>query len=153
MWNEDGLIAGIWLSNYITLLHMSGLFMLEIVLRTQLLYHTWEVFPNSVTVTMSGPVPGDIFHFHTRKNEVLLPKFVKEIRQLAIQSFKGQLQNPTAGWTVVPSGSGGMSLFRTKQTSRNRTKPPVNQWLGFEVVPKIFFLNKSRKYCRDSMIT
>ena len=33
---------------------------------------------------------------------------------------KGRLQNPTAGWPAVPSGSGRLSLFRTIETGRNR---------------------------------
>ena len=47
---------------------------------------------------------------------------------------KGRLQNPTAGWPAVPSGSGRLSLFRTIETGRNRTEPPVNRRLGFEAV-------------------
>ena len=27
------------------------------------------------------------------------------------------------------------SLFRTTETGRNRTEPPVNRWLSFEAVP------------------
>ena len=46
---------------------------------------------------------------------------------------KGRLQNPTVGWPAVPSGSG--SLFRTIETGRNRTVPPVNRQLGFEAAP------------------
>ena len=49
---------------------------------------------------------------------------------------KGRLQNPTAGCPAVPSGSGRLSLFRTIETAWNRTEPPVNRRLGFEVVPK-----------------
>ena len=52
--------------------------------------------------------------------------------------FKGRLQNPTAGWPAVSSGSGRLSLFRTIETGRNRTEPPVNRRLGFEAVPKTF---------------
>ena len=48
---------------------------------------------------------------------------------------KDMNQNPTAGWTAVPSGSGRLSLFRTIETWRNRTEPAVNRWLGFEAVP------------------
>ena len=44
--------------------------------------------------------------------------------------FKGQLQNPTAGWPVVSSSSGRLSLFRTIEPGRNRLEPP-----GFETVP------------------
>ena len=51
--------------------------------------------------------------------------------------IKGRLQNPTAGWPAVPSGSGRLSLFRTIETGRNRTEPPVNRPLGFEAVPKL----------------
>ena len=51
---------------------------------------------------------------------------------------KGRLQNPTAGWPAVPSGSGRLSLFRTIETGRNRTEPPVNRRLGFEAVPNLF---------------
>ena len=47
----------------------------------------------------------------------------------------GRLQNPTAGRLPVPSGSGRLSLFRTIETARNRTEPPVNRRLGFEAVP------------------
>ena len=50
---------------------------------------------------------------------------------------KGRLQNPTAGWPAVPSGSGRLSLFRTIETGRNRTEPPVNRRLGFEAVPNL----------------
>ena len=52
------------------------------------------------------------------------------------QTNKGRLQNPTAGWPVVPSGSGRLSLFSTIETGQNRTEPPVNRRLGFEAVPK-----------------
>ena len=34
--------------------------------------------------------------------------------------YRGRLQNPTAGWPAVPSGSGRLSLFRTIETGRNR---------------------------------
>ena len=50
---------------------------------------------------------------------------------------KGRLQNPTAGWPAVPFGSGRLSLFRTIETGRNRTEPPVNRRLGFEAVPNL----------------
>ena len=50
--------------------------------------------------------------------------------------YKGRLQNPTAGWPAVPSGSGRLSLFRTIEAGRNRTEPPVNRRLGFEAAPK-----------------
>ena len=53
---------------------------------------------------------------------------------------KGRLQNPTAGWPAVPSGTGRLSLFRTIETGRNRTEPPVNRRLGFEAVPKRDYL-------------
>ena len=32
--------------------------------------------------------------------------------------------------------TGQLSLFRTIETGRNRTEPPVNRRLGFEAVPK-----------------
>ena len=51
--------------------------------------------------------------------------------------IKGRLQNPTAGWPAVPSGSGRLTLFRTIETGRNRMEPPVNRRLGFEAVPNI----------------
>ena len=54
-------------------------------------------------------------------------------------SYKGRLQNPTAGWPAVPSGSGRLSLFRTIETGQNRTEPPVDRRLGFEAVPKWCF--------------
>ena len=49
---------------------------------------------------------------------------------------KGRLQNPTAGSPAVPPGSWRVSLFRTIETGRNRTEPPVNRRLGFEAIPK-----------------
>ena len=52
---------------------------------------------------------------------------------------KGRLQNPTAGWPAVLSGSGRLSLFRTIKTGRNRTETPVNRRLGFEAVPNTQF--------------
>ena len=51
---------------------------------------------------------------------------------------KRRLEHPTAGRPTVPSGSGQLSLFRTIETSRDRTEPAVNRRLGFEVVPKQF---------------
>ena len=48
----------------------------------------------------------------------------------------GQLQNPIAGWPVVLPSSGRLSLFRTIETGQNPMELPVNQWLGFEIVPK-----------------
>ena len=53
----------------------------------------------------------------------------------SLKVFYGRLQNPTAGWPAVPSGSGRLSLLRTIETGRNRTEPPVNRRLGFEAVP------------------
>ena len=53
------------------------------------------------------------------------------------KNSKGQLQNPTAGWPAVPSGSGRLSLFRTIETGRNRTEPPVNRRLGLKPSPKV----------------
>ena len=48
---------------------------------------------------------------------------------------KGRLQNPTAGWPAVLSGSGRLSLFRTIETGLKRSEPAVNRRLGFEAVP------------------
>ena len=50
-------------------------------------------------------------------------------------SSLGALQNPTAGWPAVPSGSGWLSLFITIETGRNRTEQPINWRLGFEAAP------------------
>ena len=55
---------------------------------------------------------------------------------------KGRLQTPTAGWPTVPPGSGQLPLFRTIETGRNRTEPPVNR-LCFEAVPNLQFFNIS----------
>ena len=58
---------------------------------------------------------------------------------------KGPLQNPTASWPAVPSGPGRLSLFRTIETGRNQTEPPVNQRLGFEAVPNVFLVVNPRR--------
>ena len=62
-------------------------------------------------------------------------KMVYKVQQPILRSPKGRLQNPTAGWPGVLSGSGRLSLFRTIETERNRTEPPVNRRFGFEAVP------------------
>ena len=62
-------------------------------------------------------------------------------------TYKGRLQNRrlTGGSVRLRR----LSLFRTIETGWNRTKPPVNHRLSFEVVPKVleimsWFLNNSR---------
>ena len=51
---------------------------------------------------------------------------------LIVVSGKGRLQNPTAGWPAVPSGSGRFLLFLTMTTARNRTEPAVDRRLGLK---------------------
>ena len=55
------------------------------------------------------------------------------------QGIKRRLQNPTAGWPAVPSGSGRFLSFWTMATARNRAEPLVNRRLGFEAAPKTFY--------------
>ena len=45
----------------------------------------------------------------------------------------------------LTGGSGRLSLFRTIETGRNRTEPPVNRRLGFEAVPYICVLSSILK--------
>ena len=59
--------------------------------------------------------------------------------------YKGRLQNPTADWPAVPSGSRGLSLFRTIKTGQNWTELPIDQRLGFEVVTKESLRSESFK--------
>ena len=47
----------------------------------------------------------------------------------------GRLRGGFKTQPPVPSGSGRLSLFRTIETGRNRTEPPVYRRLGFEAVP------------------
>ena len=48
------------------------------------------------------------------------------IQIMLLEHIWGKTSKPTAGWPAVLSGSRWLSLFRTIETSRNRTELPVN---------------------------
>ena len=65
-----------------------------------------------------------LFKFAAQQSLIITNTFYK-------RTERGGFKTPPP----VPSGSGRLSLLRTIETARNRTEPPVNRRLGFEVVP------------------